>query len=444
MTNRYDWGIYSGIKGIPWDRTEKEVNVRTNVLYMLNRSLGMFRYTGLPDTIKPYDLERLLQTNGYGVFTKDDKGDLYAFYGGLGGMYNAYGQPTQATISNPWLKFNKTVDLMGDEAVLMRNDFMMMGLVPIYSKYSTLMVENEITMVLAGYTKRVNHIISANDDNTADSARNFLKKVEDGEVGFITETKLFDSLKTNPFGGGTNNNFSDLIEMQQYLKASMYNEIGLDANFNMKRERLNSAEVEMNSDALYPLVDQMLQSRRDALDEINSTFGTEITVEFNSSWDYRVNQGEPINTEGAGMGDLSSVPTVVEDGEQGIENIIEEEGSQDEQDGTVSESDSQGTGDETDGDSSERDSEVDTQSDRGTDEDSSTDDVGTDEQQTDEDSRDTVDTQESEESEDSDKSEDESDDETDENEDAAKDETEDKEDESDDEEDEEDDKEDKK
>lgn len=418
MTNRYDWGIYSGIKGIPWDRTEKEVNVRTNVLYMLNRSLGMFRYTGLPDTIKAYDLERLLQTNGYGVWTRNDDGDLYVFYAGLGGMYNAYGQPTQATISNPWLKFNKTVDLMSDEAVLMRNDFMMMGLVPIYSKYSTLMVENEITMVLAGYTKRVNHIISANDDNTSDSARNFLKKVEDGEVGFITETKLFDSLKTNPFGGG-NANLNELIEMQQYLKASMYNEIGLDANFNMKRERLNRAEVEMNSDALYPLVDQMLQSRRNALEEINSTFGTNITVEFNSSWDYRVNQGEPINTEGAGMGDLdSSVPLISEDEEQGIENIVEEEqdATNDGVQGEPSNEDNddeQSAGEDSDDTTSDGDKET-------SDDDTDTDDDGDSEQDTDEDSRDSVD-------------------EEDENED----ETEDKEDESDDEE-EDDDKEDKK
>lgn len=418
MTNRYDWGIYSGIKGIPWDRTEKEVNVRTNVLYMLNRSLGMFRYTGLPDTIKAYDLERLLQTNGYGVWTRNDDGDLYVFYAGLGGMYNAYGQPTQATISNPWLKFNKTVDLMSDEAVLMRNDFMMMGLVPIYSKYSTLMVENEITMVLAGYTKRVNHIISANDDNTSDSARNFLKKVEDGEVGFITETKLFDSLKTNPFGGG-NANLNELIEMQQYLKASMYNEIGLDANFNMKRERLNRAEVEMNSDALYPLVDQMLQSRRNALEEINSTFGTNITVEFNSSWDYRVNQGEPINTEGAGMGDLdSSVPLIHEDEEQGIENIVEEEqdATNDGVQGEPSNEDNddeQSAGEDSDDTTSDGDKET-------SDDDTDTDDDGDSEQDTDEDSRDSVD-------------------EEDENED----ETEDKEDESDDEE-EDDDKEDKK
>lgn len=418
MTNRYDWGIYSGIKGIPWDRTEKEVNVRTNVLYMLNRSLGMFRYTGLPDTIKAYDLERLLQTNGYGVWTRNDDGDLYVFYAGLGGMYNAYGQPTQATISNPWLKFNKTVDLMSDEAVLMRNDFMMMGLVPIYSKYSTLMVENEITMVLAGYTKRVNHIISANDDNTSDSARNFLKKVEDGEVGFITETKLFDSLKTNPFGGG-NANLNELIEMQQYLKASMYNEIGLDANFNMKRERLNRAEVEMNSDALYPLVDQMLQSRRNALEEINSTFGTNITVEFNSSWDYRVNQGEPINTEGAGMGDLdSSVPLISEDEEQGIESIVEEEqdATNDGVQGEPSNEDNddeQSAGEDSDDTTSDGDKET-------SDDDTDTDDDGDSEQDTDEDSRDSVD-------------------EEDENED----ETEDKEDESDDEE-EDDDKEDKK
>src|SRR5699024_4715632 len=68
----------------------------------------------------------------------------------------------------------------------------------------------------------------------------------------------------------------------------LYNEIGLNANYNMKRERLNTSEVEMNSEALYPLVDNMLYNRRLAVEEINEKFGTNISVEFNSSWDYRL------------------------------------------------------------------------------------------------------------------------------------------------------------
>lgn len=294
MTNQYDWGIYNGIHGVPWDRKEKDRNTRNQVMYMLDRSLLMFEYHGLPDSIPAIELERLLQSNGFAGIT-EVQGELYAFYGGLGGEQDVYGRPTTMVISNPALNYNETLTI-DEDVILMRNDSMMLGLIPTFAKYCSLLNENEITMALASISQRVNNLISVADDNTASSADKYLKQLEDGKLGYIFESKLFDSLQTNPMNsaGGS---ISDLIELQQYLKASMYNEIGLNANYNMKRERLNSAEVEMNSDNLYPLVDNMLEHRRIALEQINEKYGTEITVEFNSSWDYRINQGEDIDDE---------------------------------------------------------------------------------------------------------------------------------------------------
>lgn len=294
MTNQYDWGIYNGIHGVPWDRKEKDRNTRNQVMYMLDRSLLMFEYHGLPDSIPAIELERLLQSNGFAGVT-EVQGELYAFYGGLGGEQDVYGRPTTMVISNPALDYNATLSI-DSEVILMRNDSMMLGLIPTFAKYCSLLNENEITMALASISQRVNNLISVADDNTASSADKYLKQLEDGKLGYIFESKLFDSLQTNPMNsaGGS---ISDLIELQQYLKASMYNEIGLNANYNMKRERLNSAEVEMNSDNLYPLVDNMLEHRRIALEQINEKYGTEISVEFNSSWDYRINQGEDIDDE---------------------------------------------------------------------------------------------------------------------------------------------------
>lgn len=295
MTNQYDWGIYNGIHGVPWDRKEKDRNTRNQVMYMLDRSLLMFEYHGLPDSIPAIELERLLQSNGFAGIT-EVQGELYAFYGGLGGEQDVYGRPTTMVISNPALNYNETLTI-DEDVILMRNDSMMLGLIPTFAKYCSLLNENEITMALASISQRVNNLISVADDNTASSADKYLKQLEEGKLGYIFESKLFDSLQTNPMNSAGGGSISDLIELQQYLKASMYNEIGLNANYNMKRERLNSAEVEMNSDNLYPLVDNMLEHRRIALEQINEKYGTEITVEFNSSWDYRINQGEDIDDE---------------------------------------------------------------------------------------------------------------------------------------------------
>ena len=77
---------------------------------------------------------------------------------------------------------------------------------------------------------------------------------------------------------------TQFIELHQYLKGSMYNELGLNANFNMKREALGAGESGLNADILFPLVDDMLANRQECLDEVNKMFGTNIKVEFNSTW----------------------------------------------------------------------------------------------------------------------------------------------------------------
>lgn len=282
MGNKYDWGIYNGVGG-RYDFKDKDRNVHHQIMYMLNRTMQMFEYNGLPETIPSKELERMLQTNGF-TFITEVEGELYAFNGGLGGEQDVYGKPTNIIVANPSLKFNKTLDLEED-GVLVNNDDMRIGLVPLISKYSTIMNEVEITMILATINKRVNNIISVADDNTADSARQYLKGIENGDMGFIVENKLFDSLKSKPVGDASGS-IAELIEIQQYTKASLYNEIGLNSNFNMKKERLISEEVEINSNSIFPLVDNMLSCREKAIEKLNEKYGLAITVEFSSSWKY--------------------------------------------------------------------------------------------------------------------------------------------------------------
>lgn len=283
MSNRYKYGTYTGL-GIDYDFKDKDTNIRNYVLYMLNRSLLMFEYDNLPETIPVRDLERMLQTRGYSYITEVE-GELYALWGGLGGEMNAYYRPTEINISNPHLNFNKTLSVEND-GVLISNDDMLLGLIPMYSRYCTMLVETDITMILANVNKRIDNLISVSDDNTAESARIYFKKVMDGELGYIFENKLYDSLKYNPNSNSKTVHLQDLVEFTQYMKASMYNEIGLSANHQMKKERLITKELE-DTNAMYPLVDNMLNNRKQAIEKINQMYGTNITVELSSSWRYR-------------------------------------------------------------------------------------------------------------------------------------------------------------
>lgn len=273
---------------------DKATNVNNYVKYMLNRSLAMFKYHNLPDTIPQEELEKMLQCAGGCVWYKHEN-DLYVFNATLGGEGDVYNRPTKAVISNPALKLT-TECIIDEDCVFMQNDSMCMGLVPMYQKYCTILNETDITMILATINKRVQILLSANDDNTVASAKKFIENIENGKLGVIAESKLFDSLKTSTVATSNTNSLQDIYQLQQYVKASMYNEIGLGANWNSKKERLAVVEVETNSDNLYPLVDDMLNNRRKALEKINEMFGTDIQVEFNSSWDYRLYNGENIDT----------------------------------------------------------------------------------------------------------------------------------------------------
>lgn len=314
---------------------DKAVNSRNNVAYMLNRSNVMFKYHNLPDTIPASELEKIIQANGFAVIGKIN-GELYALNAGLGGEPDVYNNPTQAVVSVPAFNYNATWDI-GKDCEVITNDSMHMGLIPLFAKYCTLMNENEISIMLSVINQRVSFLLSANDDNTIASAKQLLKDIEAGKQGVVSDSKVFDSFKAQALTKNAGTGITDLIELEQYLKASMFNEIGLNANYNMKRERLSESEVEMNGDNLYPLVDDMASNRKSGVERVNNLFGTDIQVEFNSSWDYRIYQGlsihntdDEITTEQV---DETTSTDVVDNSVETVETIEEEkqeEGKEDE------------------------------------------------------------------------------------------------------------------
>ena len=94
-----------------------------------------------------------------------------------------------------------------------------------------------------------------------------------------------DGIRAQPYGEHNYQRLTDLIEYQQYMKASWFNELGLNANYNMKRESITASESQLNDDMLLPLIDDMLECRKQAIDEINEMFGTDISISWGSTWE---------------------------------------------------------------------------------------------------------------------------------------------------------------
>jgi len=287
----YDW-----LDPCNWDPKNKRDCVDLIIDYMINRTQSMFEWDGLPDSIPQRVLELYLQLRGHCCFYEYE-GTLYVFTGGLGGEPDVYYMPTIYTVANPALKISKNLEIDRD-CVVASNDSLYTGLFPLFKKYAAMLTETELSINVATINSRIIDLISAPDDRTKTSAEKYLKDVEDGKLGVIAENAFLDGIKTQPYGNtGNSNNITNLIELNQYQKASFFNEIGLDANYNMKRESLNSSESLLNKDALLPLVDDMLKCRKLAAEKVNEMFGTNISVDFASSWEDNAEELEAAQDE---------------------------------------------------------------------------------------------------------------------------------------------------
>lgn len=276
--------------------TKKPKSAKYYFRYLLNRTMMMFEYKNLPETIDKYMLERYLQVNGVACITEAPDGKLYAFNGSWGGIQDVYYRPTKFIISNPHISqltdgtgktFTKECTIYGTQkhdAVLMRNDSEWSGLTPLIARYAVLMCENCITVRSATIMLRCLALLSADNDKTKKSAEAYLAKLENGELGVIGGNSFTEGVKMQSPPSNNGSYLTQFIELQQYLKGSFFNELGLRANYNMKREAIGQGESTLDADSILPLCDNMLKCRREDINEINNLFGTNIAVDFSSAW----------------------------------------------------------------------------------------------------------------------------------------------------------------
>lgn len=278
---RFMDGIFPGFP--EYKPRDKTANIRSIIGYMLSRTQAMFHYEGLPDTIPQRNLELYLQVNG-NTCIAEHNGEMYAFVGGLGGEPDPYYMPTIYTVSNPALKFSKNYHI-GENCIVIPNDSMYMGMLPLFSRYASGLVESELTLYIALINTRLVDLISAGTDRTKTAVEKVIADIEAGKLSAVLDKGLDGVIKAFPYADQNGKTLTDLLEVIQYQKASWYNEIGLNANFNMKRESLNSGETGLNDDVLLPLVDDMLSCRKRGLEKVNDLFGLDISVSLASSWE---------------------------------------------------------------------------------------------------------------------------------------------------------------
>ena len=263
---------------------DKDIYLRHFINDMLCRCYSMFEYKNLPKTIKKQDIEKYLLINGHCIFTKE-KDNFYIFNGDFTGLENVYHRLHKYFVTNVALNLNKEYETENnDDCVLIQNDSECQGFLHLFSKYGVMLNDCEISLNMLTILSRIPYLITSSDEKTKSNADLFLNKIKNGDFSIIADNAFLESIKSIPLNNTTNNQINNLMELTQYTKASAFNSIGLNANWNSKRERLNQSEISLNEDSLTPLIENMLYSRKQAIESINEKYELNIEVDLSNVW----------------------------------------------------------------------------------------------------------------------------------------------------------------
>ena len=262
------------------DKFKQKLSIENGLLL---RSNQIFMYDNIPESWDISLFEYTLQKNGELLVIKSDSGELYFTdkftYIGKKDFYDRF---TQVNINNP----NDSV-VNGDhnigDLVIIKNNSLSISTSEFLSDYIDLMIETVITLKTHLVNTRNIFTLIATDNKSRENCLNFMKKLESGDLNILMNNAFLDNVKL------LNNNVNSdliyrLIEVLQYLKASCLHELGINANYDLKRTVTTKSDIDINLDYLIPLVDNMLLARKTAIEKINKMYGSDIKVYLHSTW----------------------------------------------------------------------------------------------------------------------------------------------------------------
>lgn len=248
---------------------------------LIELSIAMFDWTGLPDTIDPRFLELTLFKYGQAVFFEDEVMGYLALTNAVQGGFDVYGYPVASRAYSPYNNYQKNLTL--DDSVIIYNNYL--------HTPSSLDVE-----VFAKRLYNLDRVIDVNAN--AQKTPVLIKCAETQRLTMKNLYKEFDGNSPVIFGdNGLNDaNFTVLSTEAPYvadriyqLKTQIWNEaltyLGI-SNINVqKKERLITDEVSRNMGGVIASRYSRLNARQNACEKINKMFGLNVWCEYRD--DYR-------------------------------------------------------------------------------------------------------------------------------------------------------------
>lgn len=228
---------------------------------------------------------------GYVVVSEDNEYGLWFNPCTLKG-YNLYYQPTEAVVSHALFKKAKTLTISGPNktGVILRLTDDYRGLWDIIDYYACKLALLDSGIDMSLINAKVPYIIASREGGFIKSFKAVIDKIMGGDpAAFLMDKPYQDITKTGqpvePYQQIKLFSKSDyitddlLIDRQKILDA-FDNEVGIPTSNTEKRERMSVAEVTSKHVDASARANHWLTTLEDSINNVNDTFGTDISVEL--------------------------------------------------------------------------------------------------------------------------------------------------------------------
>lgn len=274
-------------------------NNRTYLQYynrLTELALSMFEWKNLPESVDQRFLEMCLFSDGYAVFFEDDVLGYLCLQCMIGGKLNVYRIPMERT-AYATNGYNKKLD--ETNSVIIYNNYLHTNSMLDVEMFSNRLYNLDRAIDVNANAQKTPVLIKC-DEAQRLTMKNLYKQY-DGNEPFIYGSKSLDTsgftvLRTDaPY----------VADKLYELKSQIWNEaltyLGISNTNVTKKERMISDEVIRNMGGTIASRYSRLESRRQAVEQINKMFGLDIEVNYRA--DYREADDELMLTGDTGDGE---------------------------------------------------------------------------------------------------------------------------------------------
>lgn len=291
----------------------KEKYLNANLQLLNEFHLGMFEYTGLPETLRTNYLEYWLQKYGeVAIFeTPADKasdgftaGSLICATCQKGNNLDPYGEGSEI-IAVTRNGYSVTLDRYKDRVVLGYNNLTELGCPDVLIDALRLS-EIDLSIDYLIFWTRLFSVFKVSDENTKRMIADAFSNIEAGKPVTVVTKRIFEDLGISGDNVTsemlTSPDFADKIQYTARLREDVlrwhYTRYGqvVQGDTKMAQQSVDEVNGTVSSSLIIPL--NMLKSRKAMIDDINRIFGLSATVELSGAWRAEVTKYENETGEG--------------------------------------------------------------------------------------------------------------------------------------------------